>query len=247
MVNSKFAISSTLANSPINRTLDESDPNSILPPGTFKLCAPNADTISTIVAPRDANISGSISIRIARVSPPNTSTLATPAIAVILFDNVSSTYSCKSRRFEPLTAISITDSSSGFNFSTIGCSISDGNSDIKESSFVLTSVALSFGSTPKLNSAITKPPFSNAWDVIFFNSETSDMASSAFLTICDSISAGAAPGYTNVAVTIGKSTDGVRSMFIFGNETNPNTTQNKTNITVVTGLRTKNFNILKSP
>ena len=243
MVNSRFAISSTLANSPTKRTFDESVPNSIFPPGTFKFRAPSADTTSTIVAPRDANISGSSSIRIARVSPPNMDTLATPAIDVSLLDNISSVYSCKSRRFEPLIAISITDSSSGFSFSTMGCSISDGNSDINESSFVLTSVALSFGSTPRLNSAITNPPFSNAWDVIFFNSETSDIASSAFFTTCDSISDGDAPGYTNVAVTIGKSTDGVRSIFIFGNETKPNTTQNKTNITVVTGLRTKNFNI----
>ena len=143
--------------------------------------------------------------------------------------------------------ISTTGCSNGFNFSTTGCSISDGNSEISASSFVFTSLALSLTSTPRLNSAITKPPFSNAWDVIFLISETSDIASSARLITWDSISAGAAPGYTNVAVTIGISTDGVRSMFIFGKDTNPKTTQNKTNITVVTGLRTKNFNMIKSP
>ena len=133
-------------------------------------------------------------MRTARVSPPNTSTLATPGIAVIRLDKVSSTYSCKSRRFSPVTIISKTGCSNGFNFSTTGCSISVGNSEIKESSFVLTSVALSLTSTPMLNSAITKPPFSNAWDVIFLISDTSDIASSARFITWDSISDGAAPG-----------------------------------------------------
>ena len=155
MVTCKFSISETSLNSPIKRTFDEFEPRSILPPGIFKFLFPNADTISTIVTPRAAIWSGSIWIRTARSRPPNTDTLATPFIAVILFDNVLSTYSSKSRASAPRRTISTTDSCNGFNFSTTGCSKESGKSDANASIFVFTSAALSLTFTPKLNSAIT--------------------------------------------------------------------------------------------
>ena len=160
VVRRRFAISSTDANSPIKRTFDESTVRSIFPLGTFKLCAPNAATISITVTPRAAIWSGFIATRIARSRPPKVDTLATPLIAVILVDKILSMYSSRSRASAPCKTISTTDSCNGFNFSTTGWSISSGNSDIKESSFVLISVALSLTFTPRLNSAITKALFS---------------------------------------------------------------------------------------
>ena len=155
MVKCRFAISSTDANSPIKRTFKELADVSILPPGTFRLRAANADTTSIIVAPRAAINSGFISTRIARCSPPNTDTLATPLVAVILFANMLSTYSCKSRGDAPRKTISNTDSCNGFNFSTTGCFNASGNSDDSASIFDLTSLDLSLTFTPRLNSAIT--------------------------------------------------------------------------------------------
>ena len=160
VVRRKLAISSTDANSPIKRTFDEFDDVSILPPGTFRLCAPSADTISITVTPCAAIESGFIAMRIARSRPPNTETLATPLIPVILVDRTSSTYSSTSRASAPRITISTTDSCSGFNFSTIGCSMSSGNSVIKESNLFLISDDLSLTFTPRLNSAITMALFS---------------------------------------------------------------------------------------
>ena len=240
----RFAISFTLANSPIKRTLFDVVPYSILPPGTLRFLFPSAVITSIIVTPRAAIRSGSISTRIARSRPPNVETLATPSISVIWFAKKSSTYCLISSLDGPRKTTSTTACCRGFNFSTTGCFKSSGNCDAKLSIFVLISAALSFAFTPKLNSVIIYPPFSKIRDVICFTPGTSDIASSAFLITWDSISSLDAPGYTNVAVTIGKSNDGVRSMLIFGYATNPNSTQTKTNINVVTGRRTKNFNIL---